>query len=166
MDPLTEKDIRKSFVNCSKGEATRLRLPPDFPDTPWEDLDYLGWTDPTAPQRSLIVMPGAEGPLGILLRSATGKPAGAVKSSMCQICLTGHDLAGVRLLVAPRAGAAGRQGNSVGQYICADLACSLYLRGKRQPALRLVRHTESLTLQERVDRAMANLTAFAAKVTA
>ncbi|WP_430625940.1 FBP domain-containing protein, partial [Streptomyces albus] len=29
------------------------------------------------------------------------------------------------LLAAPRPGAAGRQGNTVGAYLCADLACSL-----------------------------------------
>ncbi|WP_340558952.1 FBP domain-containing protein [Streptomyces sp. GSL17-111] len=166
MEPLTEKTVRASFINCSKGEASRLRLPTDFPATPWGDLDYLGWTDPTAPQRSLLVLPRADGPVGVLLRGTSGQPAGTVKSSMCQICLTAHDLSGVRLLVAPRAGAAGRAGNSVGLYFCADLKCSLYLRGIRRPARRLVRHTESLTLEQRVERALANLDDFVAKVAA
>jgi len=35
----------------------------------------------------------------------------------------------IALFVAAHAGTAGRQGNTVGTYICADLACSLYIRG-------------------------------------
>jgi hypothetical protein len=68
--------------------------------------------------------------------------------------------------VAPLAGAAGRRGNTVGEYFCADLACSLYLRGKRQPKMRLVRQEETLTLAERIDRAMTNLAAFTGRVVA
>jgi hypothetical protein len=41
---------------------------------------------------------------------------------------------GVTLMTARRAGPDGRQGNSVGQYLCTDLACSLYARGLRAPA--------------------------------
>ncbi|GAA0259843.1 hypothetical protein GCM10010492_70990 [Saccharothrix mutabilis subsp. mutabilis] len=35
------------------------------------------------------------------------------------------------LMTAREAGKEGQLGNSVGIYLCADLACSLYLRGKR-----------------------------------
>jgi hypothetical protein len=70
----------------------------------------------------------------------------------------------VTLFVAPLAGAAGRRGNSVGEYLCSDLACSLYLRGKRQPRMRLIRQEETLTLDERIDRAMTKLAAFTERV--
>ena len=70
------------------------------------------------------------------------------------------------MLVAPLAGPRGRQGNTVGTYICADLACPLYLRGKRQPRLRSVRYEESLTLDERLARMSRNLDDFLARVTA
>lgn len=46
MEPLTDKQIRSSFVNSTKGEAARLKLPLDFAELPWEDLDFLGWVDP------------------------------------------------------------------------------------------------------------------------
>jgi FBP C-terminal treble-clef zinc-finger len=166
MEPLSEKDIRGSFVNCSKGEATRIRLPRDFAATPWADLDFLGWTDPAAPLRALLVVPGADGPRGVLLRRPEARRATAMRSSMCQVCLTSHAASGVALFVAPLGGAAGRRGNSVGEYICADLACSLYLRGKRQPKLRLIRHEETLTLEERIARAMTNLAAFTDRIVA
>jgi hypothetical protein len=40
----------------------------------------------------------------------------------------------VSLFAARRIGNAGKLGNTVGTYICADLACSLYVRGKRKPS--------------------------------
>ncbi|MFJ6798362.1 FBP domain-containing protein [Streptomyces sp. NPDC091268] len=166
MEPLSEQQIRSSFVNCTKGEAARLRLPLDFSELPWQDLDFLGWVDPGAPLRAHLVVPREQGPLGISLRVPAISRASAMKSSLCQVCLTGHASSGTTLLVAPLAGPAGREGNTVGTYICADLACSLYLRGKRQPKLRTVRYEESLTLEERLARMRGNLDAFVARVTA
>ncbi|WP_156725450.1 FBP domain-containing protein [Streptomyces apocyni] len=166
MEPLNEKQIRSSFVNCTKGDAARVKLPLDFAELPWEDLDFLGWVDPGAPLRAHLVLPRADGPLGITLRVPAVTRGSAVKSSLCQICLTGHASSGVTLLAARLAGARGREGNTVGTYICADLACPQYLRGKRQPKLRSLRYTESLTLDERIARMSRNLDAFAAKVTA
>ncbi|MGW0367306.1 FBP domain-containing protein [Streptomyces sp. NPDC002990] len=166
MEPLTEKQIRSSFVNCTKGEAARLRLPLNFAKLPWEDLDFLGWVDPGAPLRAHLVLPRASGPVGISLRVPAVSRTSAVKSSLCQVCLTGHASSGVTLLVAPLAGARGREGNTVGVYVCADLACPLYLRGKRQPKLRAGRPDESLTLDERLVRMWEHLDAFASRVTA
>ncbi|MFE0421676.1 FBP domain-containing protein [Streptomyces sp. NPDC058953] len=173
MEPLTDQQIRSSFVNCTKGEAKRLRLPTDFGDTSWADLDFLGWVDPGAPQRAYLVLPGgvlpgpgAETPLGLSLRVPGSGNTSAFKSSMCNICLTGHASSGVSLLVAPLAGPRGREGSTVGVYFCADLACSLYIRGKRQPKLRTRQHEESLTAEEKTTRLYGNLGAFVAKVLA
>ncbi|MEV7727434.1 FBP domain-containing protein [Streptomyces sp. NPDC087917] len=166
MEPLTEKQIRSSFVNCTKGEAARLRLPLDFAATPWPDLDFLGWVDPGAPLRAHLVVPRDEGPLGISLRVPAVGRTSAVKSSLCQICLTGHASSGVTLLAAPLAGTRGREGNTVGTYICADLACSLYVRGKRRAKLRAGQQEESLTLDERQARLWGNLDAFTARIAA
>ncbi|MFK4693483.1 FBP domain-containing protein [Streptomyces pristinaespiralis] len=164
MEPLTDKQIRASFVNCTKGEATRMRLPADFAELPWPDLDFLGWVDPGAPLKAHMVLPREEGPVGITLRVPSTGRTSAVKSSMCQACLTAHASSGVTLFAAPLAGAAGREGNTVGTYLCADLACSLYIRGKRQPKLRHGRYEENLTLEEQIDRTTGNLWAFADKV--
>ncbi|MEU9761305.1 FBP domain-containing protein [Streptomyces sp. NPDC047987] len=166
MEPLTERQIRSSFVNCTKGDAVRLRLPLDFAELPWEELDFLGWVDPGAPLKAHLVLPRMEGPLGISLRVPAMRRTSVVKSSLCQICLTGHASSGVALLAAPLAGSRGREGNTVGVYICADLACPLYVRGKRQPKLRAGRYEESLGLDERLARMSDNLDAFVVKVTA
>jgi hypothetical protein len=168
MRALDEKEIRGSFVNCSKGEAGRIRMPAGLSDggTPWDDLDFLGWTDPGAPLRAPLVVPDGDALTGLVLRRPEARRTSAMRSSMCRVCLTDHASSGVALFVAPLAGAAGRNGNSVGEYLCADLACSLYLRGKRQPRMRLVRREETLSLAERIDRAMTNLSAFTARVAA
>ncbi|MFJ8696775.1 FBP domain-containing protein [Streptomyces roseolilacinus] len=170
MEPLSEKQIRASFVNCSKGDAARLKLPADFADLPWEDLDFLGWRDPGAPLRAHLVLPpdavpgqAGGGPVGITLRVPEKARTSAVKSSLCRICLTGHASSGVTLFAAPRAGASGRDGNTVGIYVCSDLACPLYVRGRRQPALR-TRYEESLDVEERIGRMRANLLAFVENV--
>ena len=82
---------------------------------------------------------------------------------MCSLCLTTHS-GGVSLMVAPKAGRAGQQGNSVGAYICDDLACSLYVRGKKDAGIGARLH-ETITLEEKIERTVANLAAFVAKVT-
>lgn len=157
MRPVTENDIRASFVNCTKGEAKRLNVPKDLATRPWDDLDFLGWQDPAAPDRAYLVTESGDKFVGVALRRAS--QAGRVRQAMCALCLTTHTAGGVSLMTARKAGKTGQQGNSVGSYMCTDLACSLYLRGKKdvEPGARL---HESLTLEEKVARTMANLTKF------
>lgn len=162
MEPLTEKEIRAAFVNCTKGEAKRLSVPRDLADRPWEDLDYLGWRDPQAPDRAYLVTVLDGRPTALALRGSTAGSRQA-RRSMCSMCLTTHS-GGVSLMVAPKAGRAGQQGNSVGAYMCDDLACSLYVRGKRAVGAGARLH-ETLTLDEKIRRTVANLAAFVAKVT-
>lgn len=163
MNPLTEQEIRAAFVNCSKGEAKRLAVPRDLADRAWADLDFLGWRDPQAPDRAYLVTESEGRPKAIVLRCPGAVP-GRQRRSMCSVCLTTHT-GGVSLMVAPKAGKAGQQGNSVGAYLCSDLSCSLYVRGKKDagPGARL---SESLTLEEKIARTTANLAAFLAHVTA
>ncbi|KOT95516.1 FBP domain-containing protein [Streptomyces rimosus subsp. pseudoverticillatus] len=163
MDPLDEKRIRTSFINCSKGEASRINLPANLSALPWDDLDFLGWRDPGAPDRSYLVAPRAGGIVGVTLRVPQGVRRSFTKTTVCSLCLTGHPGSGVSLLAARKAGALGRQGNTVGTYICADLACSLYVRGKKKSEL-AGRHEESLPLEDRIARMVGNLDAFVDKV--
>ncbi|MFC0843069.1 FBP domain-containing protein [Streptomyces noboritoensis] len=163
MKQLTEKEIRAAFVNCTKGEAKRLSVPRDLAEHPWDDLDYFGWRDPQAPGRAYLVAE-LEGTVRALVLRSPGHTSGQARRSMCSICLTTHD-GGVSLMVAPKAGKAGQQGNSVGVYLCSDLACSLYVRGKKDAGAGARLH-ETITLEEKIERTVANLAAFAAKVTA
>ncbi|MEU1511564.1 FBP domain-containing protein [Streptomyces sp. NPDC005811] len=158
MRSLTESDIRTSFVNCSKGEAKRLYLPRDLGELPWADLDFLGWRDPGAPDRSYVVAERRGELLGVTLRLPSSR-RGLPHRSMCSLCLTTHPGGGVSLMTARKAGAAGREGNSVGLYLCADLACSLYVRGRKVPESG-ARLEESLTLDEQIARTTGRLSAF------
>ncbi|WP_333769484.1 FBP domain-containing protein [Streptomyces sp. IBSBF 2435] len=163
MTPLTEREIRAAFVNCTKGEAKRLSVPRDLADLPWEDLDYLGWRDPQAPDRAYLVTELDGRPTALAARCP--RPAfSQTRRSMCSVCVTTHT-GGVSLMVAPKAGKAGQQGNSVGIYICGDLACSLYVRGKKDAGAGSRIH-ETITLEEKIQRTVANIAAFVAKVTA
>ncbi|MFD9439024.1 FBP domain-containing protein [Streptomyces sp. NPDC060006] len=158
MRPLTEQDIRGSFVNCSKGEAKRLAVPRDLEERPWDDLDFLGWRDPGAPDRSYLVTERSGRLVGVALRFPS-RQRGFLHRSMCSLCLTTHPGNGVSLMTARKVGTAGREGNSVGVYMCADLACSLYVRGKKLPGPGS-RFEESLTVEEQIDRTTGHLSAF------
>jgi hypothetical protein len=162
MRPLTEQDIRASFVNCSKGEAKRLPMPRDLDQRPWAQLDFLGWRDPGAPDRSYLVTERDGGVVGITLRYPSSQ-RGFLHRSMCSLCLTTRPGGGVSLMTARKAGAAGREGNSVGVYMCTDLACSLYVRGRKIPDSG-IRIEESLTVQEQIARTNGNLSAFLDKL--
>ncbi|MBZ6170861.1 MULTISPECIES: FBP domain-containing protein [Streptomyces] len=162
MRALAEKDVRASFINCSKGEAKRLTVPRDLGERPWDDLDFLGWRDPGAPDRSYLVTDHDGRLTGVALRFQPAR-SGFFQRSLCTLCLTSHPRGGVSLMTARKAGAAGRQGDSVGLYMCTDLACSLYLRGKKVPQGG-TRIEESLTLEEQAARTLGNLSGFLAKV--
>lgn len=160
MKPISERDIRSSFVNSSKGDATRLSLPDMFDEVPWEDLDFLGWGDPKLAGRSYIVVPQEDRLRAIALRYKAGGPRTA---QMCSICLTTHANGGVSLMAAAKAGESGRRGNTVGTYICSDLACSLYARKKKTPALGR-QFKEDFDVDTRTATVKDNIDAFLARI--
>ncbi|MEZ0579503.1 FBP domain-containing protein [Nocardioides sp. MH1] len=159
MHPVTEREIRGSFVNCSRGEAQRANLPASFDELPWADLDFLGWVDPKAPQQAYVVVPG-DRLLGIKLRR---NPSSSGRARMCSLCCTVHPANGVTLMAASRAGRAGREGNTVGVDVCTDLRCSGYVRGwAPAPVVSLLE--ETTTVEQRVERLLLNLDAFVRRV--
>ena len=160
MNTLTEPQIRAAFVNLTKGEAKRLNVPRELAQRPWGDLDYLGWRDPQSPARGYLVAALGDRAVGVALR-APASGAGFARPSMCSLCLTVRS-GGVSLMVAPRAGKAGQQGHTVGTNICADLSCSLYLRGKLQTGTPGMH--ETLTLDQRVERLVGNVEQFLGRV--
>jgi hypothetical protein len=131
MHTLTEREIRASFVNASRREAAQAPLPPHLSDLPWDDLDVLGWTDPKAPQRGYAVVSTDAGPVGLLLRTQS---RGAPRPAVCDWCQDPEATDDVVLYVARRSGAAGRQGDSIGAMVHADLGCSA--RARRPPTRR------------------------------
>ncbi len=135
MRALTEKQVRRSFVNCSRGEADALTLPRTFAATPWDELVVLGWRDPKAPLRGYLVVERDGRPVGVAVRAADTRMS-AGTPAMCLLCETAQAGSDVSLFTARRAGAAGRTGDTVGTYVCADLACAIRAREEIPPWLR------------------------------
>ena len=159
MKPLDQQQIRTAMANSTRGEASRMVFPAGFGGLDFTVLEYLGWRDPKAPQRGYLVSWQDDRPVGVALRA----PEGASKKSvMCTLCRTTHSSGGVALFAAARAGAAGRNGNTVGTYICADLACSTYIR---QPKATLAVVPEpGMVVEERIEGLLHRTAAFVDRV--
>jgi hypothetical protein len=63
---------------------------------------------------------------------------------------------------APRAGEAGRNGNTVGTYICDDLACSLIIR--IAPAAQPMHPDPAEVIASRVEGLLGRVSAFTADI--
>lgn len=160
MRALDAGEIVGSFVNCSARQAKTIAGPAGLADLDWDCRDFLGWRDPKAPMRGYLVLVRDDRAIGLVLR-APSSTAAHRGSALCNLCLTAHPAGGVTLFVAPRAGAAGRAGNTLGTYICTDLACSLNIRGLRRLELP---QGESVSVPERVERLGRRLGAFVDRV--
>lgn len=126
---LTEAEIRAAFVNASRGEAKRASVP-DLAGVAWEQLDYLGWHDEKRPQLAYVSME-VEGTLvTVMLRSSDAPSRRRILCAWCQDVLKGDK---ATFYAAPRAGASGRRGNTIGTAICPQFQCSANVR--RTPSI-------------------------------
>jgi hypothetical protein len=146
-------------VNCSRGEADGLALPRGFDTLDWAELEVLGWRDPKAPLRGYLVVDGDDGPVGIAVRAADTRMSSRTPA-MCLLCQTARTGDAVSLFTAKRVGEAGRNANTVGTYICADLGCAARARTEIPPWLRErdpeeVAAERTAELRERVDAFLA-----------
>ena len=154
---MTEQQLRRSLVNCSKGEANSATLPRDLADLPWDELEVLGWRDPKAPLRGYLVVQREGRPVGIALRAAESRMS-VRRTVMCLLCQSTHSGDAVSLFTARRAGAAGRNGDTVGTYVCADLGCAARTRTEIPPWLR--ERDPAEVGEERVAELRERVTAF------
>jgi len=161
--PLAEGEIRRSFVNCSRGEAKSLSLPAGFGRVDWSEIDFFAWRDPKAPLRAYIVADREDGLIGIALRTASPGRSQIRSVMMCDLCRTVHEAGSAGLFVAPVAGDAGKQGNTVGLYLCGDLGCNAYVRGTLRPAVR-PQANDAVALPDRIAVMVANLDRFLDRV--
>jgi hypothetical protein len=111
-----------------------MALPKDFGELHWAELELLGWRDPKAPLRGYLVVEDGEQVVGIAVRAAESRMSSR-RTVMCLLCQTAQGGDGVSLFTARRVGEAGRNGNTVGTYICADLRCAQRVRTEIPPWL-------------------------------
>lgn len=152
MQPITQAAIRKSFINASRSQAAAVNFPADFDEIDWENLDQFGWQDHKMPQRSYLVLPVENKIITILLRAP--ELVAASKRALCALCedLVSED--DVYMFVAPKAGASGKNGNSVGTLIHSTFSCSGNVRAEVKPTVihpdpELVKAERIRGLQER-----------------
>jgi len=121
MRPLTDQDVRESFVNATEDELRLVALPSDFLLTDWDHLDFFAWRDPRTRGRAYVIAEVDDQPIGIVMRAADG--SSLARAAMCNLCHTMQPADQVSLFTARKAGSAGEHGDSIGTYICADLSC-------------------------------------------
>lgn len=126
MKPLTADQIVESMINAAPAEIERMQLP-GLHEVVWEEREFLGWRDPQGSPRGYLVHWVGDRPVGIVLRAASSSLRPGI-GAMCSLCHTPQPATQVLMFSAPRGGAAGLAGNSIGTYICADLACSIMIR--------------------------------------
>ena len=156
---MTERDIRDAMLNAGPGEAESMPLP-GLHEVVWEDREYLGWRDPQAPQRAYLAFWQDGRVIGLTLRASESRMQAG--SAMCSLCQIHQPASQVRMFSAPRVGEAGRRGNSVGTYICADLACSLLIR--IAPPRTAFQPDPNVVIADRASGLSTRVSAFAARV--
>jgi hypothetical protein len=154
---LTFDQIRPAMANCSRSEVESMSLPPGLSDIQWGDLEFLGWRDARAPLRGYLVSWRAERLVGVLVRAAESKMSRRT-AAVCMLCRSGRPASDISLFTTRRAGASGRRGNTVGTYICADLACSRNVRVDKATAS--FRPDPGRTVEERIAGLTTRLDAF------
>ncbi|GAA4370477.1 FBP domain-containing protein [Agromyces bauzanensis] len=133
MQPLVEHELRESFGNATEAELAQLSLPVRFFVTEWAHLDAFAWRDPRIPARGYLVTELDGSPAGVVLRAAATNGSHH-RAAICTLCHTQQPADQVVLFSARRAGPAGERGDSVGTYMCADLACQETVRLGRPAA--------------------------------
>ena len=122
MRPLTEDDVRASFVNADDDEL-RTRSPCRATScSPTGTTSTSSRGAIRAPAAAATSSPRSTASrTGVVLRAADG--TSRARSAMCNLCHTMQPADQVSLFTARKAGEAGAHGDSVGTYICADLSC-------------------------------------------
>lgn len=159
MKSLSPAQIRASFVNVTSVEAERIPMPA-LHDVIWPDREYLGWRDQQSHQRGYLVHWSGDRAVGIVLRASEFSLQPGIPA-MCALCRITRPSDQVSMFSAPRAGQAGRDGNTVGTYICDDLACSHLIR-LLPPATAL--QTPEQLLEQRVEGLLSRVESFTADV--
>ena len=127
MRAMTPMEIRGSIRNADDRVRRTMLLPRDLAALDWEAREVLAWRDPRARNRGYLVRWAGGRAEGVLLTiaRAPGRPDRAVMCSFCRFTARFEEVA---LFTAPRAGAAGARGDTVGVLACEDLACHARVR--------------------------------------
>ena len=161
MLPLDSTTIKATFVNASRKVVADITVPPGLDTIDWTGLDYLGWIDPKMKRRSYAVVPVDGEPVGIVLRQADASPPRRAQCSWCRDVKLPND---VVLYSAQRAGAAGRNGDTVAIWICAEFQCSVNVR--KLPSMAYIGFDVDAARQERISMLQERSAGFVTEILA
>jgi hypothetical protein len=152
MKQLSKEDIISSF---GKQKLKNFKLP-DLEKVEWVNLSYLGWIHRSG-HLGYIVYEYKNNLTGVVLNVIKGNDDHKYK--MCSLCNTLHIGSGISLFSHKTKS---RTYETHGDYFCANLDCSLYLRGlKKNWAIQM---REDLTIDEKLLRLEANLDKYFEKI--
>jgi hypothetical protein len=118
-------------------------------DLAWDDLDFLGWIHRSG-HLGFLLHEGNAGLARVTLQRVVVRTKGT-RLFMFDLCCTLHEQGGLASFTRWN-----RSGTRARSYmLCADLKCSLYVRGKRSSGC--AQMTETLGVPEKVGRLKANL---------
>jgi len=158
MHPLTENQIRASFINTSQRERNAVAMP-ELANINWDEVDFLGWRDRKIDNVGYVVVWLGEEPVGVMLRTGNGRTRARPQCSWCEDVHLPND---VVFFSAKRAGQAGRNGNTVGTLVCAGFECSANAR--KRPPLAYIGFDVEAARQARIEALQQNVTRFVAAV--
>jgi len=145
--------IRASFTNVSLRERKAIVIP-DLDAVAWEDIDYLGWRDPKMPLVGYVITLVDDEPVGFLMRQAEQTPRSRTQCVWCADVTLPND---VVMFSTKRAGAAGRRGDTIGTYVCAQFECNRNARATPRTAylgfdVEAARQSRIIAFRENVQR--------------
>lgn len=158
MHPFTDKEIRASFINTSLKERSSIALP-ELGGIAWDELDFLGWRDRRLDNIGYVVARLGAEPIGVMLRTGNGRTRTRPQCSWCEDVHLPND---VVFFSAKRAGRAGRNGDTLGTFVCAGFECSANVR--KPPPLAYVGFDAEAARVERIERLRGNVSRFVASV--
>ncbi|MBT0769381.1 FBP domain-containing protein [Kineosporia sp. J2-2] len=161
MHPITEKQIRTSFVNSTLRERRELTLPDDFADLDWDNLDYLGWRDRKFPNQGYVFAEIDDRLVGVIMRRSDAVVRRRAQCNWCEDVLLPND---VVFFSARRAGQAGRNGNTLGTLVCSGFECPANVRVLPPPAYE--GFDREAARQQRIEALQLNVYAFVSAVLA
>lgn len=129
MQPYTLTALRDALGNVDAATRKTARMPRLRFTPAVEERDYLGWRDPSAPQRGYIFVDGANGPEGIMLTKTRTRNS-AQRAVMCEFCRLPRRFEQVALFSAPISQLQ-RDQSTLGTYLCVDLDCNARVNALR-----------------------------------
>lgn len=148
MRALTKEEIISAF---SKKDQKKLKLP-DLKIINWEIIDYFSWFHPSG-HLAFIIYDNGLSLRGLVLEK--NKPGFSQKAKMCGWCKTVHGGAGVVLFSTPKVNS---PSIVIGEFICADLQCSYYIRGLKGPLPNQMR--ETISMENKIFRLLSSVDDF------